>query len=186
MMNREKELVLYQRIKTDDRKALEILFRHYYSSLCNFALQIVKKPEVAEEVVADIFFILWRDRHHLEITHSLKAYLFKAVKNHSLRTSRTLKDPFFEQIEELHDQMALNGNPETDYLYDELQSTYRSAFETLPEKCRLVFKLHKIDGLKYQEVSQLLDISVKTVENQMLKALKIIRGAMRQYQVEEC
>ena len=182
-MTREEELILFDTIKGDDRKALETLFRRYYSPLCNFALHIVKKEEVAEEVVADIFFVLWRDRHRLDISSSLKAYLFKAVRNHALRISK-IKEPFFEKIEDVQGRMKNNHTPEALYLYNELDLAYRSAYERLPARCKLIFKLHKIDGLKYHEVGEVLNISIKTVENQMLKALKIIRAAVSAYDME--
>ncbi len=180
----DEELVLYRRIKVNDRKALEHLFRRYYSSLCQFALPIVKRPEIAEELVADIFFILWRDRHHLEITHSIKAYLFKSVRNKAIGIYNK-RQPVFEEITEHSNQMTVNHTPESDYLLSELDGRYQSAIETLPQKCKLIFKLHKIEGLKYSEVSEVLDISIKTVENQMTKALKILRSAISQYQVEQ-
>ena len=160
-----------------------MLFRHYYSPLCTFAQHIVKKAEVAEEVVADIFFILWRDRDRLAISCSVRAYLFKAVRNHALRTSKT-EHPFFQQIEEVQGRITNEQTPESAFLYHELDKAYQSAFERLPSRCQLVFKLHKVDGLKYQEVSEVLEISIKTVENQMLKALKTIRAAVLEYDME--
>ncbi len=182
-MTRKEELFLFDKMKKNDKKALDMLFRHYYAPLCNFALHIVKKAEIAEEVVADIFFILWRDRHRLGISCSVRAYLFKAVRNHALRTSK-VQQPFFQQIEEIQGRITSDQTPESTYLYNELDKTYQSAFERLPSRCQLVFKLHKIDGLKYHEVSEVLEISIKTVENQMLKALRMIRAAVLEYDVE--
>ncbi|TRX58696.1 RNA polymerase sigma-70 factor [Fulvivirga sp. M361] len=183
-MERYQQVKLYKQVKANDRKALEILFEQYYSSLCNFAMLIVKKEELAEEVVSDIFFILWRDRHHLEINHSVKAYLFRSVRNHALKAVGE-KSVIFEEIEDESARMVIDRTPESDYLYQELSNTYKQAYNTLPGKCKQIFKLHKIDGLKYQEVSDVLNISIKTVENHMLKALKAIRRAVVNYQVEE-
>lgn len=183
-MDQDQEINLYQKVKGDDRRALTQLFTVYYSSLCNFALPIVKKPELAEELVADVFFVLWRDRHHLDITYSVKAYLFRAVRNRALRIVSG-KNAIHEEIENYSTPMVLNHTPESDYLYKELSTAYQKAYDSLPTRCKQVFKLSKIDGLKYQEISYVLNISVKTVENQMFKALKVIRQAISNYRMEK-
>ena len=183
-MDQEKELNLYQQVKANNRKALEVLFAEYYATLCNFAILIVKKHELAEEVVADAFFVLWRDRHQLDIKHSVKAYLFRIVRNNALRVVKDKRETY-NVVEPQDTYMVIHNTPESDYLYDELSSTYQKAYHSLPTKCKQVFKLHKIDGLKYQEISEVMNISIKTVENQMLKALKIIRKAVVNYQIEQ-
>lgn len=160
-----------------------MLFRCYYSTLCNFSLSMVKNTDLAEELVADIFFILWRDCKHLDVKKNLRAYLFTAVRNKSLEVIR--KE---QKSADIHTGLDLphlsHETPETSLLYNELNLHYQKAYEALPEKCRQVFKLHKIDGLSYQEISDILAISIKTVENQMAKALKLIRADINLYQLK--
>ncbi|UII29741.1 RNA polymerase sigma-70 factor [Fulvivirga ulvae] len=181
-MTREDELILFKKVRNGDKRALDMLFRSYYNTLCNFSYSIVKNTDLVEELVADIFYILWRDCKHLDIKRNLRAYLFTAVRNKSLEVIRK-EQKSAGLHEELGSMYLSTETPETSLLYNELNQHYQKAYEALPEKCRQVFKLHKIDGLSYQEISDILNISIKTVENQMGKALKLIRADIAHYQL---
>lgn len=184
-MTRQEEIAIFDRMKAGDKKALEFLFKAHYSTLCNFSLSIVKNKEIAEEAVGDIFFMLWNDRDKLNISQSVKAYLFKAVKNESIKLlnkERRLSGNW----EELHPNQFIDKlSPETTLVYKELKSKYQAALEALPKQCKLIFKMHKIDDLKYEEISDILELSVKTVENQMSKALRLIRKSVLSYQIDK-
>lgn len=182
VMNRV-DLILFNKIKAGNKDALESLFSKYYSPLCNFVNHLIKNPEAAEEMVSDTFYLLWKDRRKLNILTNVKAYLFTIVRNQAF--SYLKNNPF--QAEELDKASFIEdiNHPEAELLYNELKSHYQKAYEALPAQCQLIFKLHKIDGLKYQQVADLLEISIKTVENQMGKALRHIREAIEIYQLEE-
>lgn len=177
------DLDILDQIKENDQKALESLFKLHYESLCNFAHVILRDHDLAEEAVADVFFTFWEKAKTLTIHKSIKSYLFASVKYKSLQLLKK-SHISFEQIEAENDHHSLES-PEETYLFEELKSEYQRAYESLPKQCQLVFKLHKIDGFKYGEISELLDIAQKTVENHMTKALQLIRQHIRKYQLEK-
>lgn len=183
MMTPEEESALFEKLREGDKKALERLFKYYYSTLCNFALPIVRQPDLAEELVADVFFVIWRDREHLQVLN-LKAYLFRAVRNKALEVLRTESKHLHVDVEQV-ELPPSHTTPESDLLYHELNSRYQHAYEALPDKCKLIFKLNRIDGLTYQQISEVLEISVKTVENQMSNALRLIRSDIARYQLKK-
>lgn len=175
-MEQVSDLVLFQRIREDDRLALNVLFETYYASLCRFACTFSVTPEQAEEIVADVFFSLWKNRNRLMIHSNGKAYLYKAVKNAAFAV---LKQQYPEiKLMPEHDQEDLN-TPERQYQFHELEQQINQIVASLPNRCRQIFVMNRFDGLKYKEISQVLGLSEKTVEHQMIKALDIVRAALR-------
>jgi RNA polymerase sigma-70 factor (ECF subfamily) len=179
------EAILQKITLQNDYKAFEVLFKHYYQRLCNYALRVVPSPEVAEEVVSDVFFKFWKNRASIVIQSSLGAYLFRAVKNQALdylklKSNQHLRLddvlPFWEQSEDKSSE-----NPENTLLYQELDRELAAAIEALPPQCKIIFKYSRDEGLKYKEIAEALHISIKTVETQMGRALKSIREALHKY-----
>ncbi|UII28382.1 RNA polymerase sigma-70 factor [Fulvivirga maritima] len=180
---RQPDLILFNKIKKGNKEALEYLFVKYYSSLCNFVNHLIADPESAEEIVSDVFFLIWNDRKKLNVHTNTKSYLFTIARNKALLHIK--KRPFLaENIDSALNTEDFN-NPETHLLFNELNTYYQRAYEALPHQCQLIFKMHKIDGLKYVQIAKILEISIKTVENQMGKALKLIREAIEIYQLEK-
>ena len=169
----EKQVVTY--FKIDDESAFEQLFRAYYPRLCAFASTLLDDRAEAEEVVQTMFCRLWEQRTSLEVTSSVQAYLFRAVRNASLNQIKKT------QIRDAYKVMNLdnlNQNPEfqPDRITESaLSQRIEKAIADLPEQCRLVFKLSRFEEMKYKEIAEHLNISIKTVENQMGKALKRLR-----------
>lgn len=159
-------------IAAGDRTAFEALFRLHYRPLCAFAMGYLKDMDQAEDLVQDLFFRLWMDRERTEVTTSLKAYLFRAVRNRCLNALKT-QGRMRSLNEEVDDGMAEDDRSEEEH--SERAARVNAAIEALPEERRKVFKLSRNEGLKYQEIAARLGISVKTVENQMGKALKTLR-----------
>ncbi|MBK9763613.1 MAG: RNA polymerase sigma-70 factor [Flavobacteriales bacterium] len=159
-------------IAAGDRSAFDTLFRAHYKPLCAFAVQYVKDRDVAEDLVQDLFFRLWQDREKVSITTSLKAYLFTAVRNRSLNAAKV--SARMRPLERANIRSASDGMDEEDR-HTERAARVHAAIELLPEERRKVFKMSKHDGKKYQEIADELGISIKTVENQMGKALKTLR-----------
>jgi RNA polymerase sigma-70 factor (family 1) len=162
-------------IKQGDERVYEKTFRKYYQSLCNYANSILKDLDEAEEIVQNTFITIWEKKTDLEINISLKSYLYRAVHNHCLNRLKHLK------VRAEHQQYAMNyysdsyeAVHETVYK-NELESKLSEAIEGLPEQCKVIFKLSRFDELKYQEIADKLNLSIKTIEYQIGKALKILR-----------
>lgn len=162
-------------IAAGDRAAFEALFRLHYGPLCAFARGYVKDADQAEDLVQDLFFRLWLDREKLQVTTSVKAYLYAAVRNRCLSAVKT-GARVRALNEERDDRMQQEERTEDEHT--ERIARVQAAIEALPEERRRVFKLSRYEGLKYQEIAERLGISVKTVENQMGSALKTLRAEL--------
>lgn len=169
------DIALFQKIRENNRPALNTLFTTYYTSLCGFAFSYLKNQEEAEECVADVFYNLWKNRHQIQVDRSLKAYLYISVKHAAFAHLRG-KKIVFNEIDEVIESIATDSvTPDHALDYQELEQKVSRAIDTLPERCRAIFMMSRYDGLKYKEIGEILHISEKTVENQLVKALTILR-----------
>ena len=160
-----------------DNHAFEELFKEYFASLMAFSRRILGDEDDAREVVHQVFISLWEKRAELDLSTSLKSYLFTSVNNRSLNVIRDRKKFSLEEVPERAGEWDVSAQIES----LELEEKIRSVIDSLPEKCREIFELNRFEGLKYAEIAMRLDISVKTVENQMSKALKILREQVTKY-----
>jgi len=160
-----------------DSSSFEELFRSYFTPLMLFARKILVDEDDAREVVHKVFIALWEKRDKLDLNTSLKSYLFTSVHNRSLNLLRDRKKFSDEELPEV----AGNWDVSTQIEAMELEEKIRETIQSLPDKCRQIFELNRFEGLKYSEIAQELNISVKTVENQMSKALKILREKLMHY-----
>lgn len=164
-----------KQLKKGRKSVLQYLFDTYYDDLCKYAIKIVSKGEVAEEIVQDVFIYLWEKRKTIEIESSVKYYILRAVKNKCINflKSKYARQTFDDAIDE--GVNLSNCNTYDEMNYKELSAIANDAIESLPERCALVFKLSRNAELSYKEIAEKLEISIKTVENQMTTALKRIR-----------
>jgi len=170
--------VIIGRIRKGDIEQFESLFRSSYTSLVNYAKTILKESDTAEEIVQDLFYVLWRDRKKLNITTSLKGYLFKAVYNKSLHHIEHRK-VVHKHIIETKPNTGINpDDPEEILKYKELHEKIAVIIAKLPERCARIFCMNRFEGLKYAEIADELSISIKTVEANMGKALKKFRNEL--------
>jgi RNA polymerase sigma-70 factor (ECF subfamily) len=168
------ERELLERIRRGEEEAFDAVFRAHYAPLVGLAEGMLRSRAVAEEVVQDVMLELWRRRESLPVEESLRAYLFRATRNRALNHLR-------------HNRVERRGEP---YLggervdrpaaprvlvEEEIDVALRAALGDLPDRCREVFELSRVHGLRYAEIASTLGISVKTVEAQMGKALRILR-----------
>ncbi|MCB4807602.1 RNA polymerase sigma-70 factor [Tamlana sp. 62-3] len=168
----DQDEILFNCVKNNNQQALEQLFQKYYFNLCLFSKQYVERPDLAEEVVADVFLKIWQNRKTLHIKTSLKAYLFVATKNLSINVVN----------KEKANTLKLQATKETDNFshlstdqglhYNEVKNQIDKIIEELPQQRKIIFKLNRIDGLKYKEIADKLGVSVSTVQKQMLEAMK--------------
>ncbi len=174
------ELNLFKKVQKGDVKSLEVLFDRYYNVLCNFAYLFLKNEECAKEIVSELFINIWQKRREIIIRESLKSYLYKSVKNAVISKKRKEK-----KTERLMEDSDLNNpefiTPETLLLRKELEEKVNQLFSDLPLKSGLVFRMKRIDGLRYKEISKILNISEKTVENHMGNAIKKIKVILHEH-----
>jgi RNA polymerase sigma-70 factor, ECF subfamily len=175
------ETELLEAIREGDETAFEMIFKEHYQALCRYANSFLSDKDEAEEVVQSAFLGIWEKRGSITVTLSLKAYLYQAIRNRCLNVIK------HEKVKQAHAQheavMSVKYYEPTSeaVLSNELEQKIYVAMQALPEQCRLVFKLSRFEQLKYQEIADQLNISVKTVENQIGKALKIMREQLRDY-----
>ncbi len=172
---------LLETLKAGDITAFEMLFRTYYQPLCNYAYTFVQDHDDAEEIVQATFLQVWEKREVLEIRTGVKPYLYAMVRNACLNVIK------HEKVKQQHvaAEMAMGERSvesvSRTVMASELESRIHGAMESLPEQCRLVFKLSRFEELKYSEIAEQLNISIKTVENHMGKALRIMREQLKDY-----
>ncbi|OYT13312.1 MAG: RNA polymerase sigma-70 factor [Bacteroidetes bacterium 4572_114] len=164
---------LFEKIKVGETKSFNILFDRYYQPLCNFAFLYLKNKEQIEEVVCDVFTKIWQKRSEIFIRESVKSYLYKSTRNAIVSYYRTKKLPIAPGNDELDKKDCTT--PETLLLNRELEENIKKLLGGLPKKAGLVFRMKRVDGLKYKEIAEILDISEKTVENHITKAIKQIK-----------
>ena len=168
------ERELLDRLRRGDAAAFEAIFRQWYAPLVATIAALLRDRGPAEEVVQDVMLELWRRRETLMLEQSLRAYLFQASRNRALNYLRRLRvesrgEPTIAATLPTPDQA------DSDVREDELRAAIQAAIGGLPDRCREVFELSRIHGLKYAEIATSLGISVKTVEAQMGKALRVMR-----------
>jgi len=169
---------LLYRVKSDDKKAFDELFLMYYKSLCRFSLTFIGSADDSEDVVQRIFVRLWENRKKLEIPENTKAFLFKSVYFESMKFLRH-KNTSEKHLSEYFTTTRLNSDEDADYTT--FLPYLHKAIEKLPEKCRQIFILNKLEGLTQKEIAEYLGISAKTVENQVAIAISKLRVELKPY-----
>jgi RNA polymerase sigma-70 factor (ECF subfamily) len=159
----------------------EKLFKSQYSKLCSYANLFLNDPDAAEDVVQEVFFKLWKNREELSITTTLKSYLFRAVRNGCMNVIEhlTVRDAYKAVNEE--DIKNYEAHHVDEAIVTELEQRIRESIDQLPTERRKIFILSRFEGLKYREIADQLNISVKTVENQMYQALRFLRENLVEY-----
>lgn len=175
------ENILIEKIKNGDKTAFESIFKSYYNQLCSYANKFVKDIDNCEEIVQEIFFQIWQNKNKIVIQTSLKSYLFRSVHNSCLNYIK------HKNIEQKHIESTLfeNKNSSQDFIdileSNELHDKIRITIYKLPPERKKIFLMIRFENLKYIEVAEKLNISIKTVENQMGSALKFMRNELKEY-----
>lgn len=170
---------IFEKIKNGDEKAFGHIFDTYYAGLCVFANKYIGDIDAAEDIVQELFIKIWRKREQLNINVSLESYLFQSVNNSCLNQLKHLKirDNYKKHIsyyetDELHHDTLVE---------EELNLRIYNSIESLPKKCKIIFKLSRFEGLKHKEIAEKRKISIKTVKVQIGKALKVLRHDLQDY-----
>lgn len=169
---------LFHQIKSGDKKAFDLLFLNYYKSLCGFAGTFLNDCDEAEDAVQKTFVRIWENRKNLIVPDNPKAFLFKSVYFESMKMLRH-KTIHANHVSEYVRNFKLNAEETNDYSY--FLTHLHKAVEKLPEKCRQIFILNKLEGLSQKEIAEYLEISAKTVENQIAIAVSKLREELKPY-----
>lgn len=174
-----KDAQLIEKIIKGDVYAFESLFRQQYSPLCNYALRYVQSKEVSEEIIQELFYKLWKTRKNLSIDLNVDAYLFKATYRNCMEYIRNKKTQLKHQ-KQIFEQSDHKLNPKEAEVR-EINELVSQTLNQLPYRTLQIFKLSRYEGLKYKEIAERLSISIKTVEANMAKALKLFRSNLKDY-----
>jgi len=171
---------LQELIARGDSAAFRQLFHLFFTRLSQFAASLIKSEEVAGEVVDEVFVRLWTNRATIDKIVNLRVYLYQAVKNEALNyLSRKAHQHIYEPFDDIHIQLKDDLSPERLMITQELINKIRAAVDALPPRCKMIFKLVREDGLRYREVAEILNLSHKTVDAQMVIAISRIREALK-------
>lgn len=169
------EHTLTAQLAKRDSLAFEEVFKTYFKNLHAYACTILKDEADAEEAVQQVFFKLWERAEHLSFSGSVAAYLYRAVHNQCLNQLKHQQVKANHQLHVAYSMKNESVNGPVKMISKELEQKIREALNELPEQCRTIFQLSRFEEMKYREIADQLDISIKTVENQMGKALKQLR-----------
>ncbi|WP_425391561.1 RNA polymerase sigma-70 factor [Ekhidna sp.] len=175
----ENEEVIVNRLINKDKRAFELVFNQYFNVMVLYASRFMDTREEAEEIAQDVFVKFWEKCDSLSEDSSIKSYLYRSVHNSCLNAIKhdKVKDGYRQYVINVMEssyQTEIEGDdPEV------LRKRIHKEIDKLPPRCSEIFKLSRFEGLKYQEIADHLDISVKTVEVQMGKALRVLRESLQ-------
>ena len=172
-------------LKAGDPKSIDLLFENYYNYLCGIAFRMINDDNYAEDIVQDLLLNIWRKKENLDINISLGAYLKRATINRSLNHLRSNHSKLEDSISP-PDIMSQDKGSQDIMEQTELESQIHKIIEQLSPKCKIVFKMSRFEEMTYQEIAETLSLSVKTVENHIAKALKILRISLQPLMRDAC
>ena len=177
-MKQDGDLLLFEKVKKGDIVSYEIIFRKYYKELYRFAFSYVRESVMAEEKAQEVFLFLWEKRKYIDIQTTLKTYLYSAIKNKCLNYLK-LELPRQRSMADVSEVMLGVHDPHNNnHTNEKLKRYIQKAVDVLPKKCRRIFILSRYSGLTYKEIAEELNLSKKTVENQMGIALRKLRSSL--------
>ena len=175
------EEILIEGLKEGNTKIFDYLFHYYYSGLVVFSFRLVEDMGVAEDIVQDFFFRLWLNRKELVIQQSVKSYFFSAVKNRSLDFLKRKKTGIKIEKEVAYIHSGLLKEEQNFLVQAELEERIKEAIDKLPEKCKRIFLMNRFEEIKPAEIARRENISVRTVEGHIGKAIRILRTELEPY-----
>ncbi len=176
---------LIKTTRSEQEKTFELIFRRYYVRLCGFANKFIGNTAESEEIVQEAFLNIWKKKDQITLNDNIRPYLFKSVQNlcFNLLEHKKVEDSYYLVIEEVYKNQTEDYQTYESVLYNELQTKVDEAISSLPARCKEIFHLSRNEGLKYHEIAQKLNISVKTVETQMSRALQSLRKELSDFLV---
>lgn len=177
----DNEFLIRQAFNEDARRGYELMFRRYYRTLCSQAVRFVHSRTIAEDLVSEVFFSFWKNQVHQQITTSYQAYLFSAVRKRAYTHLRQefQQDSIVIDSETSGLDDAVSLDPEQLLQYTELYQRIEETVRTLPPQCQRVFVMSRFEGKKHREIADELQISPKTIEAHLSRALTQLRQTLR-------
>lgn len=179
----DKELFIRHAFANDPQLGVELLYRHYYQSLCSHAVRLLNSPAIAEDLVSELFYQLYADNSYQNIKTSYRAYLYKAVRNRALNYKR-------DEGKHSHDLDQCGKFPDTTQQgpdaiaeYRELYNCMEAGIDLLPAQCRRIFLMNRFENKKYSEIAEELQLSPRTIEVQIRKASHFLRNILSKYRL---
>jgi len=173
------EKVLLEKLRNGDTSAFDDLFRSYYKYLVIIAYKYTKDQELSKDMVQEVFMDVWKRREVINIDLSIKYFLRRAVINKCLALKRK-SERITVNTEMTEDYKGADNVTSDTILYNDLSQSISNLVDELPDRCKEVFRLSRFENLSHKEIAKKLDISVKTIENQMTKALKYLRMNLKE------
>lgn len=183
-MSRLSEGKMLALLKEGDREAFNTIYKTYYFQLYFHCRKYIADPEVAKDLLQNVFLRLWERREEIEIEVSLRAYLFRSAQNECLNHIRSLRPNL--SLSEIEGEQVLTdketqNSPDTNMESKEIERAIDLIIETLPEQCKKIFIMSRMKGMKNKEIANLLSISVRTVDTQIYRALKLMKKGLKDY-----
>jgi len=175
------ENVLLNKLVCGDKEAFSTIFTAYYRDLVTFALSFTHESDSAQEIVQETFVKLWEDHRNLKINESLKSYLLKSVQNRCIDWFRHKKVKQIHINDVINNSVLFEYNTDNYMLRSELEGLIKKAILLIPPDYSEAFRMNRDEGLKYREIAERLDVSVRTVEVRISKALHLLREYLKDY-----
>lgn len=176
------EQQLLSALRFGNEAALRQIFDRHYPLVLSDIYRLIPDRDTCQDLAQELFVELWNKRESLDVHSSLRAYLRRAAVNKSLNYIKASRRFQFEDTDDLgHLPDTSASDTQKREKQDSLEATLHTAIDALPEKCRIVFNLSRFEQLSHREIAEKLGISVKTIENQITKAMKMLRDAMANY-----
>lgn len=179
---------LWHQVQQNNEHAFEAIFRKHFTPLCNYAIGLIGNKSIAEDITEDCFLKLWQQRNTITIDTSLKAYLYRFVRNrcinfmeHEVVQDKYLKRKRYLLYDKELAEPVYEGSPFQNLVSRELEKEIEKSLQSLPEHCRQIFEMNRFEGLKYREIAKKLNISITTVKTQMNRALTKLRMQLKDY-----
>lgn len=177
----KEEHYLLVELKQGNKEAFSLIFQKYYKDLVLFGGSLLRDKFQCEDIVQNVFLKLWRNRETLEIETSLKSFLIRSVQNSCLDELR--HKVVIREHESYSQSFYASDNMDTEHyvLYSNLESHLEEALGKLPEVCRIAFEMNRLEGLKYREIAERLNVSERTIEVRIGKALGLLREYLKEF-----
>lgn len=175
---KDKEYFLRKAFEKDEWEGCTLLYNHYYNAMCSHAVRFVYSRMYAEDIVSDVFVEFWQKRHFRNIKTSFRSYLFRSVRNRSLNF---IRKEFGRPIHDVPQDEFLSNFIRADeqLMYEHFYQKVQEGIENMPTKCKKVFLMSRYEGKPLKEIAKIQNISVRTAETHMSKALKIMREVLK-------